>query len=91
MLRLAVRRGECAIGASTLIQRRAVSLQSEKPCATLADKIVRGTPNSVFYAHPSYVMSREKMLYTIWVDIGIFHTCAYAMIPFFAVAYFFKA
>ncbi|KAG5478025.1 hypothetical protein LSCM4_05423 [Leishmania orientalis] len=76
---------------STWMQLRAASLQSEKPCASLADKIVRGPPKSVYYTHPSYVMSRDKMLHTIWVDIGIFHTCAYVMFPFFFIAYFFKA
>ncbi|GET88975.1 hypothetical protein, conserved [Leishmania tarentolae] len=77
--------------AATWMQRRAASLQSEKPCASLADKIVRGPPKSVYYTHPRYVMSRDKMLHTIWVDIGIFQTCAYALFPFFSAAYFFKA
>ncbi|KAG5477786.1 hypothetical protein LSCM1_05085 [Leishmania martiniquensis] len=80
-----------AANAATRIQLRAVSLQSEKPCASLADKIVRGPRKSVYYTHPSYVMSRDKMLHTIWVDIGIFHTCAYALFPYFFIAYFFKA
>lgn len=73
------------------VQSRCVSLQSEKPCATLADKIVRGPQKTVFYTHPSYVMSREKMLYTIWMDIGVFANCAYALIAFFGIGYFFKA
>ncbi|KAG5503475.1 hypothetical protein JKF63_05614 [Porcisia hertigi] len=77
--------------AATWMQRRAASLQSERPCSSLADKIVRGPPKTVYYKHPSYVMSRDKMLHTIWVDIGIFHTCAYVLFPFFFIAYFFKA
>lgn len=81
----------CGANVATWMQRRAASLQSEKPCASLADKIVRGPQKSVFYTHPSYVMSRDKMLHTLWVDIGIFHTCAYVLFPFFFIAYFFKA
>ncbi|CAJ1026783.1 hypothetical protein Q4I32_004351 [Leishmania shawi] len=73
------------------ILHRAASLQSETPCARLADKIVRGPLKSVYYTHPSYVMSRDKMLHTIWVDLGIFHTCAYVLFPFFFIANFFKA
>lgn len=72
-------------------QCRCVSLQSEKPCATLADKILRRGKPSIFYTHPSYVMAREKMLYTIWVDNGIFAVSSVFFIPYFAVAYFFKA
>ncbi|EPY37089.1 hypothetical protein STCU_00208 [Strigomonas culicis] len=90
MLRLA-RASSRIVPTALPIQRRFVSLQSEKPCATLADKIVRGEKKTVFYNHPSYVMAREKMLYTIWVDIGVFATCSYIFIPFFAIAYFFKA
>ncbi|KPI83525.1 hypothetical protein ABL78_7441 [Leptomonas seymouri] len=81
----------CAVNAAAWMQRRAASLQSEKPCASLADKIVRGKMKTTFYTHPSYVMSRDKMLDTIWVDIGVFHTCAYVLFPFFIIAYFFKA
>ncbi|CCW62596.1 unnamed protein product [Phytomonas sp. EM1] len=73
------------------VQKRTAMLQSEKPCAILADKIVRGEHKSVFYTHPSYVMTREKMYYTIWVDIGIFSLSFYALMSYFALAYFFKA
>lgn len=79
--------------ASTLVaaQCRRVSLQSEKPCDSLADKIVRGPLPTTYYAHPSYVMAREKMLYTIWVDNGVFAVTWFIFIPFFAVGCFFKA
>ncbi|AAZ13453.1 uncharacterized protein TEOVI_000820700 [Trypanosoma equiperdum] len=70
---------------------RSISLQVEKSCATLADKIVRGRATNVFYTHPSYVMAREKMLYTLWVDSGVFLLSLRAMLPFFCVALFFKA
>ncbi|CCW65969.1 unnamed protein product [Phytomonas sp. Hart1] len=73
------------------VQKRTAMLQSEKPCAILADKIVRGTMQNTFYNHPSYVMAREKMYYTIWVDIGIFSISFYALISYFTLAYFFKA
>nr|CCC50042.1 conserved hypothetical protein [Trypanosoma vivax Y486] len=68
-----------------------VSLQVEKPCTTLAEKIVRGAASNVFYAHPSYVMSREKMLYTIWVDNGVFSITSRFLTAFFVVGFFFKA
>ncbi|ESL11682.1 hypothetical protein TRSC58_00561 [Trypanosoma rangeli SC58] len=71
--------------------RSFTSLQVEKPCATLADKIVRGRESTVFYRHPVYVMSREKMLSTAWVDSGIFSISWKVLLPYFAVAYFFKA
>jgi hypothetical protein len=81
----------CVLNGAAWMQRRAASLQSEKPCASLADKIVRGRITTTYYTHPSYVMSRDKMLHTIWVDIGVFNTCAYVLFPFFIIAYFFKA
>ncbi|CAD2219854.1 hypothetical protein AGDE_00992 [Angomonas deanei] len=83
--------GNRAVVSAISLQQRQAWLQSEKPYASLADKIVRGELKKTFYSHPSYVMSREKMLYTIWVDIGVFTTCAYIIFPFFIVAYFFKA
>lgn len=91
MLRFAAKVNSRGGPSLLLAQRRLITLQSEKPHDTLAEKIVRGPLKTVFYRHPSYVMAREKMLYTVWVDIGVFASCAYFMIPFFVVAYFFKA
>ncbi|EAN92658.1 succinate dehydrogenase subunit [Trypanosoma cruzi] len=71
--------------------RHFTSLQVEKPCATLAEKIVRGKECTVFYRHPVYVMSREKMLNTIWIDCGIFSLSWKALLPYFVLACFFKA
>ena len=78
--------------AATSVQRRLyVQLQSETYCERLSDKIVRGAPAENYYAHPCWVMSREKMLNTIWVDQGIFKQSVNLLVPFFAVALFFKA
>lgn len=73
------------------LSRRCVQLQCEKPYEALADKIVRTKPNTIYYTHPSYVMAREKMLYTLWVDTGVFATTIYFLIPYFGLAFFFKA
>ncbi|KAH9597020.1 hypothetical protein LSM04_000156 [Trypanosoma melophagium] len=83
--------GKRATALGYVQSRNYTLLKVEKPCATLADKIVRGKEPTVFYTHPCYVMSREKMLYTIWVDSGIFSISWKVMTPFFATAYFFKA
>jgi hypothetical protein len=73
-------------------QRRSFAvLQSEKPCAKLADKIARNPLPTVYYKHPSYIMAREKMLATLWIDAGVFKYSVNALLPFFAVAYFLKA
>ncbi len=68
-----------------------VQLQSETYCPHLSDKIVRKAPAEAYYPHPCWVMSREKMLNTVWVDQGIFKTSVNVLLPFFAVAMFFKA
>jgi hypothetical protein len=76
---------------STGSVRHYVQLQSESYCKHLSEKIVRKSPASAFYNHPCWVMSREKMLNTIWVDQGIFLTSVKFLVPFFAIATFFKA
>jgi hypothetical protein len=74
------------------VQRRAyVELQSHVQNAKLSDKIVRGPIAKTFYKHPTFVMSREKMLSTIWVDIGVFKYSVNVLVPFFSLAYFVKA
>lgn len=78
--------------APLLVQRRAFAvIQSEKPCAKLSDKLVRNPLPTSYYKHPSYIMAREKMLATLWIDAGIFKYSIHALLPFFIVAMFFKA
>eukprot|EP00796_Vickermania_ingenoplastis_P011307 gene11307-7839_t len=76
---------------TAMMKKRFVSLQSHKPCATLPDKIRRGAMQTSFYAHPTYIYAREKMLSTVWVDIGVATLSYYFLIPFFAVAMYFRA
>ena len=67
------------------------ALQSHKPTATLGDKIVRTSRLSEYFKHPTYVMSREKYLFTLWIDETF---ASYAMkfaVPVLAVGAFFKA
>lgn len=74
------------------VQRRTYAqLQSHVENAKLSDKIVRGPVAQTFFKHPTFVMSREKMLSTIWVDIGVFKYSVNVLVPFFAVALFVKA
>lgn len=75
----------------TVQQRCYSQLQSHVENAKLSDKIVRGPMAQVFYKHPTYIMSREKLLNTIWMDIGVFKYSVNVLVPFFAVAYFVKA
>lgn len=67
------------------------ALQSHKPTATLGDKIVRTNRAAEFFEHPTYVMSREKFLFTLWVDEAFASVAMKFAVPVLAVGAFFKA
>lgn len=70
---------------------RFISLQSQKPCGTLPDKIVRGPQALEAFPHPKYIMAKEKKYSTVWMDIGVSHLSYFLLCPFFALALFCKA
>ena len=71
--------------------RSFVTLQSEKRVSSFSDKVVRDPSPKDHFKHPTYVMAREKMLSTIWKDIGIFKYSVYGLVPFFTIAAYYQA
>lgn len=88
MLRFVARRN--AASAAPAMSRSFVQLQSEKYVERIGDKVVRSPVASEFYPHPKYVQARDKMLYTIWRDNGIFYHSLWVLGPFLTAAWYFK-
>ncbi len=62
------------------------ALQSEKPQPHWSTKVLRKEAPKKFFAHPMYVMAREKLLSKMWREHALFGANVYYAIGFFGVA-----
>jgi hypothetical protein len=73
------------------VLRRAAALRSEVPVGHFSHKVVRTPQPTAFFAHPTYVLSREKLLSNMWKEHGVFKYSVHVLVPFGVLATAFKA
>jgi hypothetical protein len=76
---------------ATLKQNAHVALASQNAQVHWSHKIIRKPLATKFFAHPTYVMAREKLLSRMWREHVLFGATVWPMLAFFGVANFFKA
>jgi hypothetical protein len=67
------------------------ALQSEKPQAHWSFKVLRQAAPTKFFAHPSYVMAREKILSKMWREHVLLGANFYYTTAFLCIAFALKA
>ena len=80
-----------ATATATACVRRHAALQSEHAQRHWSNKVVRKAAPTKFFAHPMYVMAREKLLSKMWREHVLFGANAWYSMSFFAVAFALKA
>jgi hypothetical protein len=72
---------------------RFVKLQSYLPQPNIRDKIVRSSAPTQWswYSHPTYVLTREKILNTLWKDGVMYELTAKPLAAGLVLAFLLKA
>ena len=68
-----------------------VAMRSHEAQPHWSTKVVRQAAPKKFFAHPTYVMAREKLLSKMWREHVLFGSNVYMTIGFFSAVFFCKA